>query len=81
MKTVEFSKYYLPGLPGKKPHASRWAMSPEEAEKHGALGKVPGTSEFRQVPDTPEEEARSMVNYQSAGHDSVQPPRKHGDTE
>lgn len=51
-------------------------MTAEEAAQRGAVGVVPGSVEVRQVPETDEERASAMVHYQSAGMDSVQPPRK-----
>lgn len=75
MRTVLFSRYYLTAK-GKR-YASSWCMSPDEAATRGltAADIVPGTSEPRQVPETEVERQRAQVNYQSAGHDSVQPPR------
>jgi hypothetical protein len=74
MRTVEFARYYLPGQAGKKPHPSRWKMSPNDAAAAGALGIVPGTTELREVPETEAERQHAQVNYQSAGRDSVKPP-------
>lgn len=76
MKRVEFARYYLPGRAGRKPYASSWKMTAEDAAARGALGQVPGTAEIREVPETDAERARALTFYQSAGHDSVQPPRQ-----
>jgi len=76
MRQVTYARYYLRGLPGKKPHASRWKMSPEDAAAAGALGVVPGTEEIRGVPDTDAERGRAIAFYPSAGHDGVQPPKR-----
>ena len=77
MRTVIFSKYYLanPNPRGKR-RPSTWKMSPEDAAARGLTEIVPGTSEPREVPESEEEERRTQVAYQSAGRDSVQPPRK-----
>jgi hypothetical protein len=81
MRTVIYSKYFLPPPPGSgpraKPYSSRWVMSPEDAAARG-LGPehvVPGTSETRQVPETEEERQRAQTYYQTAGRDAVKPPR------
>jgi hypothetical protein len=51
-------------------------MTAEEAAALGTVGIVPNSTEIRSVPDTEEERRHSMTNYQSAGHDSVQPPKE-----
>lgn len=80
MRSVAHSLYFLPPRPGSGPraraHVSSWRMTAEEAAGIGALAIVPGSTEFRQVPETDEERQRTQVNYQSAGHDGVKPPRK-----
>lgn len=75
MKRVAYSTFMLPSPGGKRPHVSRYKMTNEEAARAGAVSIVPGTTEWREIPDTPEEQARAMAHYQSAGRDSVQPPR------
>lgn len=82
MRTVLFSCYYLPPPPGSgqraKPYQSSWKMSPDEAKARGLTDAdiVPGSSEPRPVPETEGERDRAQVNYQSAGRDSVKPPRR-----
>lgn len=80
MRTVEVARYFLPPRPGAgpraKPYASRFRMTAEEAASRGAIGQVPGSAESREEPETDEERQRTQVDYQSAGHDSVQPPQR-----
>lgn len=77
MRYVEFARNLLPAaVPGRKPYASGWKMTSEDAVARGALGKVPGSEEIREVPETDEEVRRAQVHYQSAGHDSVKGPAK-----
>lgn len=80
MREVAYSLYFLPPRPGSGPRAqpyrSSWKMNPDEAAAIGALGIVAGSTEIREVPETEEERQRAQFNYQSAGHDSAQPPRK-----
>jgi len=42
-----------------------------------ALERDPSTREVREVPDSTDEESRAHAFYPSAGHDGVQPPKKH----
>lgn len=76
MRKVPYSRYILvsPGTKGKT-HVSNWRMSPAEAAALGALAPV-GDVENRDVPETEEERQRMQFAYQSAGRESVQPPRK-----
>jgi hypothetical protein len=80
MRQVAYSLYFLPPRPSSgpraQPYVSSWKMNAEEAAAIGALGIVAGSTEIRQIPETDEERQRAMGDYQSAGHDSVQPPRK-----
>jgi hypothetical protein len=81
MRPVTLSLYYLPApawKPAAKRQPSRWRMSPEEAAARGLIAAdiVPGSGQEVLVPETEEERQRVQVHYQSAGHDSVQPPRK-----
>lgn len=76
MRRVPFSRYVIhtPGTKGKT-HVSAWRMSPAEAAALGALAPV-GDVEYRDVPETDEERQRLQFAYQSAGRESVQPPRR-----
>lgn len=80
MRQVPVSLYFLPPRQGSGPRAqpyrSSWKMTAEEAAALGTVGIVPNSTEIRSVPDTEEERRHSMTNYQSAGHDSVQPPKE-----
>lgn len=76
MRRVAYSKYLLPSPSGKRqPHVSNWKMSAEEAAALGAISIVPGTTEIREIPETAEEKLRATMHYQSAGQDSVKPPK------
>lgn len=78
MRRVPFSLYLLPPRPGSgpkaRPYVSSWKMSPAQAAGVGALYPVPGSTEFRDVPESEEEKAAALANYQSAGRDGAKPP-------
>jgi len=77
MLRLPYSLWLLPtGTGRKKPYPSRFKMNPQQARLVGALSIIPGTTEYREVPETEEERQQAPVHYPSAGHDSVQPPRK-----
>ena len=76
MRLVEYSLWLLPSRGGRKPYASSWKMTAEEAAQHGALSLVPGTTEVRVLPETEAEIQRAQANYQSAGRDAVKPPSR-----
>lgn len=50
-------------------------MNAEEAAALGALSIVPGSTEWREIPESEEEKRRATAHYQSAGMDGVQPPK------
>lgn len=75
MRRVAYSLFILPGVGGKR-HTSRWRMTNEEAAALGAISIVPGSTEWREIPETEAEKLRATMHYQSAGHDSVKPPAK-----
>jgi len=70
MRAVEYHRYWLPSLGGKRPHLSRWAMTAEDAAARGALRPEPGTREVRMLAETSAEASR-MGHNQSAGHDGA----------
>lgn len=74
MRRVAYSKYVLPtaGKPGRT-HTSNWLMNAQEAAAVGALCPV-GPVEYREVPDTPEEERAALYSHPSAGQGGVLPP-------
>jgi hypothetical protein len=72
MKSVAYSTFMLPSVGGKRPHRSAWKMTNEEAAQLGAVSIVPGTTEWREIPQTDEERARFGHN-QSAGIDGARP--------
>lgn len=76
MKTVEFHRYRV--TERGRQHTTRYILTAEDAAARYPEGAVPiaSTKVVREMPETEDEVRRSMVNYQSAGHDSVQPPRK-----
>lgn len=77
MRRVAFSLYLLPSRTQRgKPYRSSWKMSPEQAAAIGALSPVAGSTEYRDLPETEEDQLRSQFNYQSAGRDSVKPPQR-----
>jgi hypothetical protein len=71
MRRTAYSTFMLPGLPGKRPHASRWKMTNEDAAKLGAVSIVPGTTEWREEPETDAERLAFYTAHPSAGHDAV----------
>ena len=63
MKTIPYSRWYLRSEVTGKRKASRWKMPEAEARKHDPNAEiVPGTTEYRTLPETPEEydDTRSM---------------------
>lgn len=76
MRTVAYSLYLLPNRnPRGKPYVSSWRMNPTEAAAVGAISPVAGSTEYRDLPETEAEMQRAQFHYQSAGRDSVKPPR------
>jgi hypothetical protein len=79
VKRVAYSLFLLPPKPGAGkralPRVSNWKMNVQEAAAIGAICIVPGSTEMRDVPETPEEIARATLHYQSAGRDGAQPPK------
>jgi hypothetical protein len=76
MRTVEFFKFRV--TERGRQHDTRYLLTAEDAAARYPEGAVPiaNTRVVRQVPETEAEIQRAQTNYQSAGHDSVQPPRK-----
>jgi hypothetical protein len=62
MKEVEQFRWYLPPKPWAGPKAreylSNWAMTAEEAAKHGAIRPDPSTRTVLKIAETPAEEAQ-----------------------
>jgi hypothetical protein len=76
MKRVAYSTFMLPSVGGRRPHASAWKMTNEEAAQLGAVSIVPGTTEWRDIPETEAERAAITSRLTSAGYDGVQPPKR-----
>lgn len=77
MRKVAYSLFMLPARPGhKQPHMSNWRMTAEEAAALGAVATVPGTTEWREIPETEAEIRKAAAHYQSAGRDGAQPPKE-----
>jgi len=77
MLRLPYSLWLLPTGPGrKKPYPSRFKMNPQQARLVGALSIIPGTTEYRDVPETEEERQQAQVHHPSAGCDSAQRPRE-----
>jgi hypothetical protein len=75
MRRESVSIYLLPPGPGRKsPYPARFRMTAAEAEKRGAVGMVPGTTEIREVPETEAEMQASQFNARSAGMGGVRGP-------
>lgn len=75
MRRVALSLWMLKSIPGKPPHVSRCRLSAEDAAQMGAVAIVPGSTIYRDVPETESEKRQAQVNYQSADRDGAQPPR------
>lgn len=75
MRRVPYSLYMLPSIGKKPPHKSSWKMNATEAAALGALYPIPGTQEIREIPESEAEKLAATMHHQSAGRDSVQPPR------
>lgn len=74
MRRTAYSTFMLPGLPGKHPHPSRFKMTNAQAAEMGAVSIVPGSTEWRNEPETEPERLALHMHYQSAGRDGVKPP-------
>lgn len=74
MRRVAHSLFILPGVAGKH-HTSRWRMTSEEAAALGAISIVPGSTEWREIPETDEEKRRAQFAYPSAGSDGARSPK------
>lgn len=75
MKRVPYSLYLLPARgPKDRPRKSGWKMSPAQAAALGALSPIAGTTEYRDLPETPEELARAGTGHASAGWDGIKSP-------
>ena len=62
MRRVEFWRWMVPGIKGKL-HATRYEMTEEMAQKrYPGCQRVPGTCVTRDLPETPEEVARSSTS-------------------
>ena len=75
MKLVEFAHYFLPHKAGGQPYASSWRMTADEAARRGALGKVPGSEQYRMVPENDEERRSTPATERATAPDSAKPSR------
>lgn len=76
MRTVVLHRYLVTAPGRKRPYLTSFPMTAEDAERQYPGAKADPTTRIdRQVPETEEEHRRSIATYQSAGRDSVQPPR------
>jgi len=75
MKLVEFAYYYLPHKAGGQPYASSWRMTAEEAARRGAVGKVPGSEQYRMMQESEEERRQAQPSERAAAPDSTKPSR------
>jgi thiamine pyrophosphate-dependent acetolactate synthase large subunit-like protein len=76
VKQVEYFRWWVtaPGRP--RPYLTSFPMDAQEAAaNYPGARPEPSTREVRQLPDTDAEQNEAMYQYQSAGHDSVKPPR------
>jgi hypothetical protein len=76
MSRVAFS-YWLIQSPGRKPpHRSACRLTAADAAAMGAVGIVPGSTKWIDVPDTNTEAERLAfyAGHPSAGRDGVKPP-------
>lgn len=77
MRTVHYHRYWVTAPGRKREYLTGFHMSAEEAAKHYPAGARPEPSslEVREEPETEEERMQMMYMVQSAGHDSVKPPK------
>ena len=79
MKDVEFFNFMMPPWgASKKPHASRWKMTIEEAAKrHPGCPPILSTREVRTLPETDEELGEAMTSLHSmiAPENAGSPPK------
>lgn len=77
MRTVEYFRWWVTAPGRKRPYLTNFPMPADQAlAQYPGAKPEPSTRELRQVPETDQEQRESMYRYQSAGHDSVKPPRK-----
>src|SRR3954467_11923208 len=78
MRRVAYSLYLLPSKPGAGPRSgprvSSWKMNANEAAAVGAVGIVPGTTEYRDIPETEAEHLKRLSSHPTAGRSGVEPP-------
>lgn len=79
MRTVEYHRYWVTAPGRKRPYLTSFPLSAEEAVRYPGARPEPSTRQVRQEPETDEERGAAMYFYQSAGRDSVQPPRQNAD--
>lgn len=77
MRQVEYFRWWVTARAGQREYLTRHHMDAETA-KAQYLTARPDASyrDVRTLPETEEERRRAQVHYQSAGIDSVQPPRR-----
>lgn len=64
----------LPGAGRQPPHRSVCKLSPGDAAEQRALYPIPGSTEYRNIPESEEELNRAAMGPQSVGRDGNQPP-------
>jgi hypothetical protein len=78
MRHTEEFRWKVPALGQRRSYLSTVHLTREEALKQygPAATPDPATRRERVEPETEAERLNAMYHYQSAGHDSVKPPRK-----
>lgn len=77
MRTVEMFLWRVPASGHLKAYTTNYLLdAAEAADRYPGATPAPGTRVVRQMPETEQEMRKAQYGMQSAGHDSVQPPRK-----
>lgn len=77
MREVEYFRWWVTAPGRKRPYLTAYVMDAQTAQKqHPGARPEPSSRVARTEPETEQERAAAMYRYQSAGHDSVQPPAK-----
>lgn len=76
MRLVEHFRWWVKAPGRKREHLTSFPMSAEEAQRiYPGARPEPSTLTVQELPETEAEERAALYRYQSAGHDSVKPPR------
>jgi hypothetical protein len=75
VREVEFHRYWVSAPGRKRPYLTSFHMTAQAAAKYQDARPEPSSRTVRQMPETEAERRAAMFDYQSAGRDSVKPPK------